>query len=97
MANKISNGPISTSQTVEGVTLHENQEMTIQFMNNGSILYVFTLLRAIGDRSYFYSQGVINTKIIFTEIDTTMNSEEMSNFKTEWLEKWNPALNDTLH
>ena len=48
MANKISNGPIYESQTVEGVTLYETQDMTIQFKNNGSILYEFTMLRAIG-------------------------------------------------
>ena len=81
--------------TVEGEILHENKEMTIKFINNGSILYVFTMLRAIGDRSYFFSQGFIDSEPVFTEIDSTMNFEEMSNFKSEWLEKWNPALNDT--
>ena len=96
MANEITNGPIRTSQnsqTVEGVILRENIVLAIEFINNGSIFYYFTMWRAIGDRSYFFSQKMINSVIIFTEINTTMNSEEMSNFTTEWLEKWNPALN----
>ena len=81
--------------TVEGVIFHENTEMTMKCMNNGSILYVFTMFRAIGDRSYFFYQGIIDSEIILTKIDTTMNSEEMLNFKNEWLEKWNPGSNDT--
>ena len=46
-------------------------------------------------RYYFFYQGSIDSEIILTKIDTTMTSEEMMNFKNEWLEKWNPGTNDT--
>ena len=59
--------------------------------SNDGILYVFTTLRAIGTHSYTVNQGIIDSEPVFAEIETTMNFDEMSNFKIEWLQKWNPS------
>ena len=48
-------------------------------------------LRAIGTHSYTVNQGIIDSEPVFAEIETTMNTDEMSNFKTEWLQKLNPS------
>lgn len=84
---------------VQGEIFHENKELTIiTNYNNGSnvgILYVFTMFRAIGDRSYHFSQGIIDSELVYSKIDTTMTPEEMSHFRTEWLEKWNPTSINT--
>lgn len=74
---------------IGGVSFHEKKDLEIFFNQDGSndgILYVFTTLRAIGTRSYTVNQGIIDSEPVFAEIETTMNSDEMSNFRIEWLQ-----------
>ena len=61
---------------------------------NHGILYISTTVRAIGDREYTVNQGFMDSQPVATVIQTTMNTEEMSNFKTEWLAKWIPSSNE---
>ena len=79
---------------IGGVSFHEQKDLEFFFNQDGSnvgILYVFTTLRAIGTHSYTVNQGIIDSEPVFAEIETTMNPDEVSNFKTEWLQKWNPS------
>ena len=82
------------NREIGGVSFHEQKDLEIIFNQDGSndgILYVFTTLRAIGTHSYIVNQGIIDSEPVFAEIETTMNFDEMSNFKIEWLQKWNPS------
>ena len=82
---------------IGGVTFHEQKDLEIIFNNDGNIngiLYVFTTVRAIGDRKYTVNQGFIDSQPVFTVLETTMNTEEMSNFKIEWLAKWILSSNE---
>ena len=89
---------IQQEMIIGGVTFHEQKDLEIIFNNDGNnigILYMFTTVRAIGDRKYTVNQGFLDSQPVVTVIQTTMNTEEMSNFKTEWLEKWIPSSNET--
>ena len=82
---------------IGGVTFHQQKDLEIMFINNGNnhgILYMFKTHRSIGTRSYTVHQGIMDSQSMVTVIQTTMNTEEMSNFKTEWLAKWIPCSND---
>ena len=91
---------VNRGMIIGGVTFHEQKDLKIIFINNGNnqgILYLFTTVRAIGDHwtiGYTVNQGFLDTQPVVTVIQTTMNTEEMSNFKTEWLAKWIPSSND---
>ena len=82
---------------IGGMTFHKQKDLEIIFNNDGNnngILYVFTTVRAIRTRSYTVKQGIIDSEPVVIQIETTMNTEEMSNFKTEWLSKWILSSND---
>ena len=82
------------NREIGGITFHEQKDLEIIFNQDGSndgILYVFTTLRAIATHTYTVEQGFIDAEPVFFEIDTTMNTDDMSNFKIEWLQKWNPS------
>ena len=84
----------NNDREIGGVSFHEQKDLEFFFNQDGSnvgILYVFTTFRAIGTHSYTVNQGIIDSEPVFAEIETTMNPDEMSNFKTEWLQKWNPS------
>ena len=88
---------VNRGMIIGGVKFHEQKYLKFFFINNRNnhgILYLFTTVRAIGDRKYTVNQGFIDSQPVSTVIQTTMNTEEMSNFKTEWLEKWIPSSND---
>ena len=91
---------VNRGMIIGGVTFHEQKDLKIIFINNGNnqgILYLFTTVRAIGDHwtiGYTVNQGFLDTQPVVTVIQTTMNTEEMSNFKTEWLAKWILSSNE---
>ena len=88
---------IQQEMIIGGVTFHEQKDLEIIFNNDGNnigILYMFTTVRAIGDRKYTVNQGFLDSQPVVTVIRTAMNTEEMSNFTTEWLAKWIPSPND---
>ena len=90
---------VNRGMIIGGVTFHEQKDLKFVFNNDGNnqaqgILYVFTTVRAIGDHKYTVNQGFIDSEPVFIVIETTMNTEEMSNFKTEWLAKWILSSND---
>ena len=88
---------VNRGMIIGGVTFHEQKDLEIIFNNDGNIngiLYVFTTVRAIGDRKYTANQGFIDSQPVFTVLETTMNTEEMSNFKIEWLAKWILSSNE---
>ena len=88
---------VNRGMIIEGVTFHEQKHLEIFFNNFGNnhvILYKFTTTRAIGDREYTVNQGFLDSQPVVTVIQTTMNTEEMSNFKTEWLANWIPSSNE---
>ena len=88
---------VNRGMIIEGGTFHEQKDLEIFFNNFGNnhfILYKFTTTRAIGDREYTVKQGFINSQPVFSVIITTMDPEEMTNFKTEWLAKWIPTSNE---
>ena len=87
---------VNRGMIIEGVTFHEQKDLKIIFNNDGNIngiLYLFTV-RAIGDRKYTVNEGIIDSQPVYTVLETTMNTEEMSNFKTEWLAKWILSSNE---
>ena len=90
---------VNRGMIIGGVNFYEQKYLKFFFNNNGNshgILYLFTTVRAIGDRKYTVNQGFLDSQPVVTVIQTTMNTEEMSNFKTEWLEKWIPSSNDIM-
>ena len=88
---------VNRGMIIGGVNFYEQKYLKFFFNNNGNshgILYLFTTVRAIGDREYTVNQGFLDSQPVVTVIRTTMNTEEMSNFTTEWLAKWIPSSNE---
>ena len=88
---------VNRGMIIGGVTFHEQKDLEIIFIadgNNHGIMYMFKTIRSIGTRSYTVYQGIMDSQPMVTVIQTSMNTEEMSNFKTEWLANWIPSSNE---